>query len=116
MKQLLRVALCSALFGWSTASLGYSGIVNGTLKTIIVFDNTYAFFTLSMALNTATGTPPCNVSQQFAINLSQPGGKAMVNQLLHAQSMGYSIWGIGTGACDVIADRETINYIQVNYP
>ena len=82
MKQLLRVALCSALFGWSTASLGYSGIVNGTLKTIIVFDNTYAFFTLSMALNTATGTPPCNVSQQFAINLSQPGGKAMVNQLL----------------------------------
>ena len=110
------ILLAAVLLGCWTGGASASGLVNGTLKTIITFDNTYAFFTLSQALDGTTGTPACNTTGQFAISLTQPGGRAIINQLLHAQSMGYAVWASGTGACDVITNRETINYIQVVYP
>ena len=112
-----RALVLSILLGacWTSSALA-GGLVNGTLKTIIIFDNTYAFFTLSQNLDSTTGTPACNTTIQFAISLTQPGGRAIINQLLHAQSMGYPIWASGTGLCDVISNRETVNYIQVVYP
>lgn len=93
----------------------HAGWIIGKLTNLYVLPapNNAALFRIAGTIN---GTPACNVAGEFAVSLAQPSGRLLVNQLLHAQTMGYAINVIGTNACDVWGDRETVSYIVVTYP
>ena len=66
---------------------------------------------------TATARPACSVNGDWAIDLVGPNaaaGKAMLATVIAANAQGKSVHIVGTGACDVWGDRETVHYIVVD--
>ncbi len=58
-----------------------------------------------------SGAPACATQiARFAIDSTTPGGKSQLAGLLAAYAIGKPVVILGTGACEVYGDSETINY------
>lgn len=68
----------------------------------------------------ACATFPTNVygGLGYGFRLDSAGGRTMFNQLLHAQTMGYSVDILGNGTCGGIwsNDREEVLWVRIQYP
>lgn len=54
----------------------------------------------------------------YGFRLDSAAGRAMLNQLLHAQTMGYSVDILGNNTCGNIwsNDREEVLWVRIQYP
>ena len=59
------------------------------------------------------GAPACATQQGFAIDTTTAAGKTQLAAVLTAYALGKQITVIGTGACNIWGDRETVNYLQI---
>jgi hypothetical protein len=50
---------------------------------------------------------------EWAVNISTPGGKAIMAEVLFAASQGKQVYVTGNGTCDAWGDRETVSVISI---
>ena len=109
MKKSVMVVSCSAaalLFVTPAMAGGGTGVIsNVTVNS--GGGNNVAFMTLTPV----SGQPACATTGRFAISLTANGGQAALALILTAHSQGKKVIVVGTGACDVWGDSETLNYI-----
>ena len=77
----------------------------------------YALWKGFFHAGTATSRPACSANGDWAIDLvgsNAAAGKAMLAAIIAANAQGKSVHVVGTGACDVGGDRETVQYIVVD--
>lgn len=74
-----------------------AGSATGKITTITVADHAIAvLFALAAPIE---GTPRCNESQRFSLNLKKPGGRAAYMALLEAKQHGYTVRVEGLNTC-----------------
>ena len=91
----------------------FAGTVTGaTISGVLASGTNGVFIYVNIP---PSGYPSCATSTasayRFVVNLAQPGGASIVATALSAHATGTEVDIVGTGACDVWSDTETINYI-----
>ena len=94
-------------------ALGGSVASPGTLSMVIVWSGGQFIVTTS---GTRTSIPTCAANQpaRFALDSTTAAGKTQAAVLITAYSTGKQVTLVGTGACDVVADTETVNYFYTD--
>lgn len=70
---------------------------------------------LFFVAGTQNSKPSCSTGA-WAVDLTGPnstGGKAILAAIIAARASGRTVVVVGTGACDVWPDRETVSYVGV---
>lgn len=60
------------------------------------------------------GRASCTPIDEWAIDNSQPGGRAMIATILAAWAQGLTVDVQGTGNCDAWGDRESAAFVSVH--
>jgi hypothetical protein len=63
---------------------------------------------------TRTGRPACSTVDRWAVSTTTPAGQAMASALLTAWSLHKQITVIGSGACDIWGDTESVSYFVIS--
>ena len=93
--------LCvNAQAGDFDSTIEYVQVVETTATAVIKFDVD------------PTNNPTCATGLRMAVNLSTDAGKAIYSLALSAQTSGRKVFGKGTGACDIEANKDSIRYIR----
>ncbi|WP_336966244.1 hypothetical protein [Sphingobium aquiterrae] len=87
----------------SEAQLGYVRVISAGPNGIV-------FFTTD---GPRTARPTCATLQRWVIDVSSPGGQALMSQLLTAYTSQIKIRIDGKGVCDVWADTESIKWLTM---
>ena len=108
-----RCVFAAILTFFSTVTLGGSVASPGTLSMIIVWSGGQFIVTTSGA---RTSIPTCAANQpaRFALDSTTAAGKTQAAVLITAYSTGKQVTIVGTGACDVVADTETVGYFYTD--
>lgn len=98
---------------FSAVTLGGSVASPGTLSMIVVWSGGQFIVTTS---GTRTAIPTCAANQpaRFALDSTTAAGKTQAAVLMTAYSTSRQVTLVGTGACDVVADTETVNYFYTD--
>ena len=101
-------------FSISAFAEGYSGPV---VPLLSASSNGIEFVYLPVSLK-GSGTPSCATYQagsyfRYALSINTDAGKAIYAGLLAAQMAGQAVSILGSGACDLQSDTETI--LTVSY-
>ena len=88
-----------------------------TRLVVIPYDDVAILHTAAPVLNPATCPgPPSAPSTSWIFSVRTPGGRAMLNLLLHAQALGHPVLVNGTGVCKFWnLTREEVQYVVVEY-
>lgn len=62
-----------------------------------------------------SGTPACNTTQEWAVQLNNPGGRAIMQQVSLAASLGKPVYVAGENVCGAWADRESVGYVYIGF-
>lgn len=101
---MLLVALQLSGAAWaSDAQPGY-------VRHISSGPNGIVFFTTD---GERTARPACSTLQRWVIDLSLPGGQAVMSQLLTAYTAQLKVSITGKGGCDVWADTESVSWLSM---
>jgi hypothetical protein len=106
----LAASVCSLLL--SAEPAGASTTPATTVRQVVAENG--AFFVYVNA-TPSSDAPSCaattSANHRYAIDPSTPSGAAMIAIALTAYAAQTSIYIVGTGACTVWADTETVSYI-----
>jgi hypothetical protein len=113
MKMTFRI--CSAwllmlypfVTAWSTTTSW------GNIRNVLYMNNGSVIFDHDGVRSGAL--PPCaqGLPTRWVTNASLPGGKLQASALMAAKALNKKIYVIGTGACEIWGDTETVNYFSV---
>lgn len=115
----IRLLIAAVLGAWSSAP-AFAGSTGPGLVTqmVVVQIEGVVLLQTSAAIAAPAHCPVLpGPSTGWTFSLSNPGGRSMFNQLLHAQTLGYPVEIYGTGSCahwNLV--REEVLYVRVNYP
>ena len=119
-RQLKRAISLSALASLSYLPLS-PALAGGSVAALITRMVTIPYHDV-VIVHTATPVispptcPPGNVSDSYIFSVRTPGGRALLNQLLHAQALGYPVQLQGTGVCKFWnLTREELEFAVVLY-
>ena len=87
-----------------------SGSATGSVNYVLITQPNILFFALD--INT-TNPAPCSTQNQWAINLDNGLGKAILATVLFAKTTGSKISVAGTGQCNIWPDRETPTWVLI---
>ncbi len=108
LKGKLAKTVIVATLLWGTNAMAGNG--NGLLTRVLMLAPSTAI--------TGTATTPaqasCATEGEWAVDVSTAQGKSIYAMMLTAKSLDAPVTIVGTDTCDVIGDRETIYWIQIN--
>lgn len=88
-----------------------AGGASGQIQNIWLANDAYAvFFDLSEPME---GTPRCNETKRFAIDLRRPGGEAAYRGLLRAKENGWTVDVSGLNTCRVHYQSEDLKQLII---
>jgi hypothetical protein len=104
MKKLL------GIFAFLCTSLSHAGSASSGALSDFNYLNTGVVIVYTSGAR--TGVPSCAASQpsRFVIDATTAGGKVQLAGLLTAYTSGKPVVIVGTGACGVYGDTESISY------
>jgi hypothetical protein len=101
-----KISWIAALLLLATGSpAAANGTGTGVVRDVYATVNGIAFFSIS---GTVSSQPSCNTTSRWAINVSTAAGQSEYALVVAAYSQGKSVSVLGTGACDVWSDSETL--------
>lgn len=104
---VVQIGLAICIADPANASTGGPGVISG-------YDTNSAGMVYFYLSGTRTSTPSCHViAQRWAFNASTAGGQALAATVLSAYSQQKSVVVVGTGSCDIYADTESVQQVQI---
>jgi hypothetical protein len=103
---VISLALPIAAMGAGTAT----GLVETTWVT-----QTQTAFVLKVA-GSVTSKPTCSLYGRFAVALNTDFGRAVMQEVLAAQTSGRSLGVVGTGLCSTLTDTENVFFVYLSGP
>jgi hypothetical protein len=86
------------------------GVTDARINYVLTTTGSRAFFTLDKAI---TGTPACNTSQRFVVDVSTSGGAAQYSLLMQALATRALVSVYGSGNCLLNGDTEGVEWVLI---
>lgn len=105
-------AICLAAFsiaGVAHASSSASGVITGVTTT----QSGAILFNQNGARTVAPNCQNPSYPNRYVINGATAQGQSQVSAMLTAYATGAQVVVVGTGACDVWGDTETVQYLSI---
>lgn len=95
-----------------TSSPAFAGTAVGHIGSILIRnDKDTVLFSVTTPIH---NTPACNETNQFAIHLNEPGGKAIYKALLTAKRMNDTVMVDGTKSCSGNWKSEDVRVLRLD--
>ena len=118
-KQKRILVLLVTLAAYTYAAVGTAGTVSNATVTSVnptIYGGTGGAVPVFIYLSIADSNIGCNSANlsAFAIDSSNPGGRAMLAVALEAMATGLTVTVVGQGSCNIWSVVETANSMYLN--
>jgi hypothetical protein len=112
MRRLLGI-LCAAAILAAAVPAGASDAQFGNILHLYATSNGAVMFDTTGARGTRPACQGANVPNRYAIDASTTAGQAQASALMTAYSLRKRIYIVGSGACTIWGDSETVAWFLV---